>query len=559
MKKIIALALSLLMILTCLAGCGEDEVAGNLDSAIAFLDNMYQTGKKDEPMLLGASKDVLTVVTVDGVSYNVEWSIEVTEGDKDAVKIVESDTKNCVKIEIPYDNTADILFTAIATIKDGEETATANYKFKVKGLEIAEDAADVESILNDAYALAEGGKMEEEVTLIGKITAIDTPYSADYKNVTVTIAIEGFEDKPIKCYRLAGDGAEGLAVGDTITVTGIIINYKGTVEFEQGCTLKAVVKADGTTTETPSGTTSTPAGTTSTPSGTTSKPSGTTSTPSGNTSSNTSGSTSLKLVTDKAKILKDAFALGRNETTPYIAQLEGKVISIDKEYNEQYGSICCTISVDNKNIKCWNMKGDDTSKLKIGDTITVRGVIKNFFYDDADTAGDVEFTYDDASQTEVVMIKRVAGKEENKALSIVDTPVAGTAYKFGFVSTSSTKGGTYYAVGGMNGYYMATTTSASVAIDVYVENTTGGFYLYTKDSSGKKLYMNMEISGTHVNAVYRDKASTVYTYNSTLKTLVTTLVKDGENKEYAFGTYNDYVTIGTTQTSKDSYFCHFYK
>ena len=557
MKKIIALALSLLMILTCLAGCGEDEAAtGNLDSAIAFLDNMYQTGKKDEPMLLGASKDVLTVVTVDGVSYNVEWSIEVTEGDKDAVKIVESDTKNCVKIEIPYDNTADILFTAIATIKDGEETATANYKFKVKGLEIAEDAADVETILNDAYALAEGGKMDSEVTLIGKITAIDTPYSADYKNVTVTIAIEGFEDKPIKCYRLAGDGAEGLVVGDIITVTGVIINYKGTVEFEQGCTLKAVTKADGTTTETPNGTTSTPSGNTSTPSGTTSTPSGNTSTPSGNTST-PSGSTSLKLVTDQAKILKDAFALGRNETTPYIAQLEGKVISIDKEYNEQYGSICCTISVGGKNVKCWNMKGDDTAKLKIGDTITVRGVIKNFFYDDADTAGDVEFTYDDASQTEVVMIKRVAGATTTTKISVVDNPVVGTAYKFGFFQTQ--KNCEYYAVGGMNGYYMATTTEASVAIDVYLENTTGGYYLYTKDSTGKKLYMNMEISGTHVNAVYRDTASTVYTYNSTLKTLVTTLVKDGENKEYAFGTYGSYFTVGTTQTSKDSYFCHFYK
>ena len=56
--------------------------------------------------------------------------------------------------------------------------------------------------------------------------------------------IEGYDDKPIKCYRLAGDGADGLAVGDTITVTGIIANYQGTIEFEQGCVVKEIVKAD---------------------------------------------------------------------------------------------------------------------------------------------------------------------------------------------------------------------------------------------------------------------------------------------------------------------------
>ena len=43
MKKIIALALSVLMILTCLVGCGEDAAeSGNLDNAIAYLENMYK-------------------------------------------------------------------------------------------------------------------------------------------------------------------------------------------------------------------------------------------------------------------------------------------------------------------------------------------------------------------------------------------------------------------------------------------------------------------------------------------------------------------------------------
>ena len=47
------------------------------------------------------------------------------------------------------------------------------------------------------------------------------------------------EDYPIVCYRLKGDGAKDLAVGDVITVTGIIKNYKGTIEFDAGCQLDA--------------------------------------------------------------------------------------------------------------------------------------------------------------------------------------------------------------------------------------------------------------------------------------------------------------------------------
>ncbi len=91
-------------------------------------------------------------------------------------------------------------------------------------------------ILDAAYALKDGEALEGELTLTGKITSIDTEYNPEYKNVTVTITVEGSEDKPVMCFRLKGDGAEALAVGDVITVTGTIKNYNGTVEFDAGCT-----------------------------------------------------------------------------------------------------------------------------------------------------------------------------------------------------------------------------------------------------------------------------------------------------------------------------------
>lgn len=44
----------------------------------------------------------------------------------------------------------------------------------------------------------------------------------------------GLEDYLIQCYRLTGEGAKDLKEGDEITVTGILKNYKGTVEFDKG-------------------------------------------------------------------------------------------------------------------------------------------------------------------------------------------------------------------------------------------------------------------------------------------------------------------------------------
>ena len=87
-----------------------------------------------------------------------------------------------------------------------------------------------------AYGLEDGAALSHESTMTGAISAIPSAYSDEYKNITVNIDVPGLEGYTVQCYRLTGEGAEALKEGDLITVTGTIKNYKGTIEFDKGCT-----------------------------------------------------------------------------------------------------------------------------------------------------------------------------------------------------------------------------------------------------------------------------------------------------------------------------------
>lgn len=126
--------------------------------------------------------------------------------------------------------------TLTATITCGDVTDTVS--FEIKLVKILNSAAE---IVDAAYALANGEALPIAYELTGKITTVNKAYDSGFKNVTVTIAVEGKEDKPIECFRLKGEGADLIKVGDTITVSGILKNYNGKVEFDAGCALLSYV------------------------------------------------------------------------------------------------------------------------------------------------------------------------------------------------------------------------------------------------------------------------------------------------------------------------------
>lgn len=261
--------------------------------------------------------------------------------------IVESATEQTTMrqaIEYVNDNYTNYNATQLAAVKElilaHEVAQTWNVENLLKE-ETEVDTAMVE-IVNAAYALASGESMTTTSTLTGVITKVDTAYSSSFGNISVTIAVAGAEDKPILCYRLAGEGADQITIGDTITVTGTLKNYNGTIEFDAGCTLDSWVHTGE----------------------------------------------DVEKLTDPVEIVNAAYALEIGASLPYEVTLTGTITSVDTAYSADFGNVTVTITVagaEGKPIQCYRLKGTGADTIAVGDTITVTGTLMNY-------NGTIEFT-----------------------------------------------------------------------------------------------------------------------------------------------------------------------
>lgn len=92
----------------------------------------------------------------------------------------------------------------------------------------AETPSTAAEILAAGALIADKEYLEGEYTLTGTVTEITAEYSDQYKNISFKLN-DGTAE--ILCYRTKGDEAANIAVGDTVTLTGKVQNYGGTVEF----------------------------------------------------------------------------------------------------------------------------------------------------------------------------------------------------------------------------------------------------------------------------------------------------------------------------------------
>ena len=425
----------------------------------------------------------------------------------------------------------------------------ANAQTEDKDLETYDDAA---TILDLLYALEDGKTMAGNFYFTGKITELD-----NYGNPT--IVAEGHEDRPVLCYYLTDERFE---VGATIKVYARTIkNYKGTYEFDN-CELKSFT-APGGEGETPS-TPSTTIGVVDTPVVGTAYKFGMVQANVNNTIYYLAGGmaqTYYLATTDDINAALDVYLEEANggyylyvlngETKSYI----NMVVSDDGEHvNGAYEATASTVYTYNaesktviaviNEVEYWFGTRNDKSYTTVGPcAVSYAGFYCQFY--GAVEGGDNEGGEGETPST------------PSTTIGVVDTPVVGTAYKFGMVQ-ANVNNTIYYLAGGMaQTYYLATTDDINAALDVYLEEANGGYYLYVLNGETKS-YINMVVSddGEHVNGAYEATASTVYTYNAESKTVIAVI----NEVEYWFGTRNDksYTTVGPCAVSYAGFYCQFY-
>lgn len=348
MKKIISYILLLAMCVSLFAGCsnkpagttaGTQSTAApteptqpgvnKLENAKKFLFNMY----KDDALVTRKDYPVISSLLIGEDEFTVTWSVNV-----DSIEIVAEN--NGYTVKLPTDNIAEIDYVLTGTVADANgNTVTVEFPHQVPVAKLT-----AAQIVDLAYSLASGEKLTGPFELTGTITSIDTAWSDEYGNITVTMVVGDMTDKPIMCYRLKGDGASTLTVGDKITVSGDFTNYNGTIEFAAGCQLLSVVKN-----------------------------------------------------MDQTALLEASYALQPGTSLPKKIALLGTIISIDDEYSAQYSNITVTIVCDGKTeypIKCFRLKGDGAAELAVGQEIAVYGTMKNYQH----SSGDCEVEFDAGCQ-----------------------------------------------------------------------------------------------------------------------------------------------------------------
>ncbi len=360
----------------------------------------------------------------------------------------------------------------------------------------------VDEILEAAYALADGNSFAKPCTLTGKITEIKDAYSEQYGNITVVIAVEGKEDKPIIAFRLKGDGAESLAVGDVISVTGTIKNYQSDIEFDSGCTF-------------------------------------------------------VKAGMSAADIVDAAYALAPGATLG-TQTLTGKVTEITDAYSEQYNNITLTIAVEGKEDKpivCFRIKGDAAPTVKVGDVITVTGELLNYSKDG--TNGTIEFnsgcTFVIAGASTDTPDVPVVGADTSY---ITAAPEAGKTYKLGLFQEA--KNINLYFDGNIYktyAWYMNGVEDKAAAMAVTIEAVEGGFRMFfMKD--GAKTYLDAHIDGTHYSLRLTTEPTAVWTWDAEMNTFVVDL----DGTKCFIGTSGSYTSISCNKVEnvEDSYVAHLF-
>ena len=312
MKRLLALIAVLALCMMSFA-IAETVTDADLNSAKAYVRMLYKKAAE----MTSSDYERIARVPMGDKTYEIKWS-----ADHESIKFIEGDMVT-VDLDESWPEEISYVLTATITSPVTGETATVSFNHKAPAGNMS-----YEQIVDIAYALPEGSATEDIYRLYGTVTKIDTEWSEQYGNITVTIQVGDLADKPMMCYRLKGEGAKDLKVGDKITVEGKFKNYKGTIEYDSGCVLVGYGE-----------------------------------------------------IISQANILNMAYKLEQGAAMTAPTALAGTIINIDTPWDEKYGNITVTMVCDGKEdqpIMCYRLQGEGADKLAVGQEIGVAGTIKNY-------------------------------------------------------------------------------------------------------------------------------------------------------------------------------------
>ncbi len=367
MKKLLALILAAICCLGMFAACSEEDHTKELESAVAYLNNLYK-----DKTASSADFEVVGVVKVGEKTYDVTWTVS-----NSAVKVVKNG--NMYTIDVPDTNDAEVTYTLTATVKAGKQSKTK--EFTVKLPVIIFDPFEDEPVEGQAYKLmliqANLGKncfathdisgSKYYATTEDAAEAPDFFAEKDGEGYKFYTMIEGTKSYVVAYLegtskRLKYDAAEGTvwtyeadckAWFTTIDGGEYVLGTYNT--FDTFCISEAsYINAENT--------------------GVTQFP--------GNliTLDNVSKlepADEIVVYDTVEKIYEEASKLADNQPLSggHVYSFTGVITSIDTEYSADYGNVTVTIEVEGKSFQCFRLSGEGADTIKVGDTIKVDGPV----------------------------------------------------------------------------------------------------------------------------------------------------------------------------------------
>ena len=275
----------------------------------------------------------------------------------------------------------------------------------------------IQKILDEAASLENKAKLEGDRTATGTVKEITEAYTDQYKNISF-ILTDGVAE--ILVFRAKGDCAASLKVGDTVTATGEIINYEGTIEFQYAAL-------------------------------TTDKENG----------------GEVEGVVTIASILEEAATLGDGETLSGTRKAGGIVKEITDAYSSQYKNITFVLEDATGTIKVFRAKGNCAASLQVGDTVYVEGEVINY-------GGTIEFQY-------AALTTGTESDEDPTDKPVELSTVGAVLEAAASLATGAALPNEYKVCGTVSGFEQKFSWGSGEYYILYVTDATGTIYVYAPE------------------------------------------------------------------------------